>query len=99
MAENGNCAHKGIMENKVVETRKFDQIVIRTRVCRKCGERVRTVELTDRNLENERRVSRQRLDKLTVEFKAEAQEIAQVMDAIKVLAKIGSAGDEKQRGD
>lgn len=95
MAENGNCAHEGIMEMAVVETRKFDQIVVRTRVCTKCGERIRTVELTDRNLENERRVSRQRLDKLTAEFKAEAQEIVQVMEAIKVLAKIGRAGDEK----
>ena len=64
MTVKGTCVHQDIMLMPVSETKEFVQVIARVRECDKCGEKVRTLELTEKRVEDERGAARERINVL-----------------------------------
>lgn len=93
MVKNGDCEHDGIMEGQVIETRKCGQIVVRIRRCKICDSRVRTQEVPEDLLTEERERGRRTLEGHKTALRKREQALGRVLEALETLKNIKAIED------
>ncbi|MBA7585988.1 hypothetical protein ES708_27983 [subsurface metagenome] len=93
MTVKGTCVHQNIMLMPVSETKEFVQIIIRIRKCDKCGEKVKTLELTEERLENERQAARERINGQGNMIRENLMIINAAIDVLNTVEKKGKNKD------